>query len=97
MSPRVGEQPENSSQFIHISISLCHNNYYRKRRAGLKSIHIAEILPLLVSVAVIVQGTIFITVQGVTLSNLNVEGCTTIAQLFWPGNIIPLYSAYRIC
>lgn len=46
--------------------------------------HLAEILPLATSAAIALQGTVYITVQGIGLHAL-VMDCRVIAQFVWPG------------
>ena len=47
-------------------------------------IHPAEILPLAVSIAITVQGIVYIAVQSIGLHTL-VADCEAIAQVVWPG------------
>ncbi|KAI4267483.1 MAG: hypothetical protein L6R38_008238 [Xanthoria sp. 2 TBL-2021] len=50
-------------------------------------IHPAEILPLAVSIAITVQGIIYIIVQSIGLQTL-VADCEVIAQVVWPALLV---------
>ena len=45
----------------------------------------AEMLPFILSIAVVIQATIFVGVQGGTLDEYRVSGCAKTSQLVWPG------------
>ncbi|MCJ1312054.1 hypothetical protein MMC25_005728 [Agyrium rufum] len=55
-------------------------------------IHPAEILPLVMSVAVIIQSSIFIGVQSGVLSRFFVRGCRLTAELVWPASWLVAYT-----
>ncbi|KAL8808960.1 MAG: hypothetical protein Q9200_003849 [Gallowayella weberi] len=50
-------------------------------------IHPAEVLPLVTAIAIALQGTVYIIVQGIGLHSL-VMGCETIAQVVWPVMVV---------
>ncbi|KAH0565670.1 hypothetical protein GP486_000926 [Trichoglossum hirsutum] len=54
-----------------------------KKPHFLTNIHPAEIFPLIVSVAVIIQGLIFAGIESMGLSNTRVSGCTRISEVVW--------------
>ena len=59
-------------------------NITRKgKRHSLAAIHPAEVFPLIVSVAVIIQGLIFAGIESMGLSNYRVSGCTRISEVVW--------------
>ena len=53
------------------------------KRYFLTAIHPAEVFPLIVSVAVIIQGLIFAGIESKGLSNYRVSGCTGISEVVW--------------
>ncbi|KAL8957839.1 MAG: hypothetical protein Q9193_004988 [Seirophora villosa] len=55
----------------------------RSRLGSRLNVHPAEILPLIISVAIIVQGTVFISVQS-TSKDVMMEDCRVMAQVIWP-------------
>ena len=55
-------------------------------------VHPADVLPLSLSVAIIVQGLIFLTVQGIGLHSVLVDSCRAIGQLVFPGKVIKIAS-----
>ena len=57
----------------------------RIRLHQVKCIYPAEIVPFIISIAVIVQGLIFIIVQSSSLHTVIVLGCRDTAFLIWPG------------
>ena len=61
------------------------------------SIHPAEVFPLVMSVAVIIQGSILLGVQSGSLETLIASGCTRIAQLVWPCMGTLQYSSHHRC
>ncbi|KAI9864669.1 MAG: hypothetical protein M1813_003159 [Trichoglossum hirsutum] len=54
-----------------------------KKLHFLTNIHPAEVFPLTVSVAVIIQGLVFAGIESMGLSNLRVLGCTRISEVVW--------------
>ena len=54
-------------------------------RKDFMSIHPAETLPLLLSMAIIVQGIVFIAVPSGFLKSMIDRGCSSTAQIIWPG------------
>ena len=50
-------------------------------------IHPAEILPFVISIAITIQGIVYVVVQVLGLHELVAE-CVTIAQIVWPGEIL---------
>ncbi|KAH0534164.1 hypothetical protein FGG08_007242 [Glutinoglossum americanum] len=62
------------------------NQGFEKRKLYfLTNIHPAETFPLIVSVAVIIQGFIFAGVESMGLSKFRVSGCTKISEVVWTG------------
>lgn len=55
------------------------------RKLFIRSIHAADIFPLVLAIGIIVQGLIFVAVQGLGLQSLRISGCTVIAQFMFPG------------
>ena len=67
-------------------VSLIKN---RSLYRDLLRIHPAEVLPLVISVAIVVQGLVFIVIQS-RAKNVITHNCQAIAQVIWPGtNRIP--------
>jgi hypothetical protein len=48
-------------------------------------VHPADVLPLSLSAAIIVQGLVFLAVQGTGLRSIFVDSCRAIGQLVFPG------------
>ena len=48
-------------------------------------IHPAEVFPLIISLAVIIQSSIFIGVQSGALGKIFANECRRTAELVWPG------------
>jgi len=55
-----------------------------KRKFCVKSIHPAETFPLILSIAIVIQGLVFASVQAQGLQGLFTDGCEVIAQILWP-------------
>jgi hypothetical protein len=55
------------------------------RKLFIRSIHPAETFPLVLAIGIIIQGLIFVAVQGLGLQSLDITGCTLIAQFMFPG------------
>ncbi|KAI9837368.1 MAG: hypothetical protein M1837_003005 [Sclerophora amabilis] len=47
-------------------------------------VHPAEVYPLAVSIAIILQGLVFVGVQGTGLRGVMIDRCTVVAQVVWP-------------
>ncbi|KAI9762872.1 MAG: hypothetical protein M4579_000225 [Chaenotheca gracillima] len=56
----------------------------RKRPKIAVDVHPAEVFPLAVSTAIILQGLVFTAVQGTGLQSVMVDHCTSVAQVVWP-------------
>lgn len=59
---------------------------YRNKLIFLSKIHPADTFPLAVSIAIAVQGLIFIGAQGAGLGNPRISDCRSISQIVWPGS-----------
>ena len=57
----------------------------RKYFGWLFKIHSAEMFPLIVSGAVVIQSIVVIPVQGLNASPILLDGCVRTVQLVWPG------------
>ena len=55
-----------------------------------RAVHSTQIFPFFTSIAVIIQGVVFVTVQSNALSSFSVAGCRVTAELVWPGKEIAL-------
>lgn len=64
---------------IHVNPTV-----YRGRMGFLRKIHSAEVFPLVLSTAIVMQGVIFLTVQGMGLQSLYLESCMEISRFIWP-------------
>ena len=62
----------------------------RSRFRLLRWIHPAEVFPLVLSTAIIMQGIIFIAVQSLGLHRFFIDDCNSIAQIVWPSKGDPL-------
>ncbi len=58
---------------------------WQYRRFWLFNIHSAETFPLILAIGIFIQGLIFAGSQGIGMSSLNADGCSTISQLMFPG------------
>jgi hypothetical protein len=57
----------------------------RESKFCVSKIHPAETFPLILSIAIIVQGLVFAAVSGEGLKSLFIMDCGTIAQFTWVG------------
>lgn len=60
-------------------------NMCRHTFSFLNKIHTAEVFPLVLSTAIVMQGLIFIGIQGTGLQDIIVGGCKAASQIVWPG------------
>lgn len=77
-----------------IVLGICYDSYrawkkelsYRResRFKLLRWIHPAEVFPLSLSTAIIMQGSVFIAVQSMGLNTLFINNCKAISQVVWP-------------
>ena len=59
-----------------------------ERRRLIQPIQPAEVFAFIASVAVLIQGAIFVGVQSSALQTYTVSGCTRTAQIVWPGETV---------
>ncbi|RKF59837.1 hypothetical protein OnM2_056001 [Erysiphe neolycopersici] len=73
--------------------SILYDCYWASKRCSPKfksskfcvsSIHPAETFPLILAIAIFIQGLIFAGVQGRGLKALFIDGCAEISQIVWP-------------
>jgi len=58
------------------------------RKFCISSMHPAETFPLILAIGIVLQGIAFAIIQAQGLSSLFIKGCSTIAQVMWPGTYI---------
>jgi hypothetical protein len=58
----------------------------RYRRFFLNSIHPAETFPLILAIAIAIQGIIFAVSQSTGLNSLLIDSCDVVSQVMFPGN-----------
>ena len=58
---------------------------YRGRYEFLRTIHPAEVFPLVIAGSIVMQGIIVLGVQGIGLNSVWVGNCGTVSQIVWPG------------
>ncbi|KAI9685570.1 MAG: hypothetical protein M1822_004428 [Bathelium mastoideum] len=65
----------------------------RPRRFGFfTKVHPAEVLPLALSVAIIIQQIVFLAVQASGMGSILVQGCIKTSQVVWPAIFIAPYT-----
>ena len=57
------------------------------RKFCISSIHPAETFPFVIAVAIMVQGFVFEGLSGTGLENTLVDGCSSLGQVMWVGEL----------
>lgn len=82
---------ETKRQYVEASEQHCYCRkliFPRKNFGWLWHIHPAEMFPLIVSGAVVLQSIVVLPVQGLNTDPLLFDGCAKIVQLVWPGTYV---------
>ena len=83
---RLGTQvaAESKSTILFIVVRLL-TKIVRKRLNIFSVVHPAEVFPLAIAIAAVVQAIIFIAVQSRALTTFWSNGCRLTSELIWPG------------